>query len=306
MLLFDDGLGGVLAVDPDNRIGSRIEVDGQAAGDQPYRLSRVGDSLIVGWGSIYASEIQTGESTLVGNATIYVPAAEPDRVWLIKWAGGRIGQGAATAWQVDTTGQQLTEPVEIGIDGYPATGVPGGLALETDDGIQLWYPNGSLTSIGPGIVADVSGDQLAYCPTSQCTQMHIFNLRTEETVIVSSDDGFKTWNFGGRAAEFSPDATYLALTTNTGLVLATTETGVAVDIAIDISSNQPLYVGWSPDGSALFAASYSYGYSDTYIARYDIETGSLATAHLPFGGALSFIVLQPDEAAQYLIDKEQL
>ena len=309
VLLFDDGIDGVVALDPDGRVGSRSVIVGQRAGDQPYRITQVGDKLIVGWGGIYAADIYTGESTFLANATIYVPAAETDRVWLIKWAGGRIGQGVATAWQVDTAGQPLTEPTELGADGYPAIGVPGGLALETDAGIRLWYPGTGTTDVGFGgasaVVADVDSSQLAYCPTSTCTEMHITDLSTQGTVIIFHSEGFNTRTFGGRSARFSPDGTFLALTTERGLVLANTETGVATTLTDDLASEQPLYVAWSPDGRQLYAATYSYGFSESALARYDIATRVLTTASIPFGGALDFVVLEPHEADTYLRDEEQ-
>jgi hypothetical protein len=49
VLLFDDGIDGVLALDPDGRVGSRSVIDGQVAGSSPYRMTRVGDTLVVGW-----------------------------------------------------------------------------------------------------------------------------------------------------------------------------------------------------------------------------------------------------------------
>lgn len=79
VLVFDDGGDGVVAIDPDNRIGSRTVLEGHGGGDPPYRIARSGDSIIVGWGSIYATDIDTGAATLLGEATIFVPAAEPDR-----------------------------------------------------------------------------------------------------------------------------------------------------------------------------------------------------------------------------------
>lgn len=308
VLLFDDGIDGVLAIDPDTRIGSRRVIPGQVAGDQPYRLTRVGDKLVVGWSTVYADDIISGESTRLGNATIYVPAAEPDRVWLVKWSGDRIGQGTATAWQVDMSGQAITEPSELGADGYPQLGIPGGLAVRTEDGIRLWYPETGLSDVGFGdslaVVVGASGDHLAYCPSTDCTEMRIINLTTQETVIVSDETGFSGRLFGGPSARFSPDGSRLAIASAGGLVIANTDTGRARRVdgwPVDRST----YVAWSADGRRLYVATYSYGTTNTTIGRYDTATGDLVTAWLPFGGALDFIVLEPAEAAGYLQNDDQ-
>jgi len=74
VLIFDDGIDGVFAVDLDGRVGSRSVIEGQRAGDQPYRLTRVDGHFVVGWGTIYVADIATRVSAHLGEATIYVPA----------------------------------------------------------------------------------------------------------------------------------------------------------------------------------------------------------------------------------------
>ena len=73
-LLFDDGYDGVTALDLDTGVVGRRVVDGQRAGDQPYRLFRSGDSLIVGWGEVFAAPLDGGPSVSLGEATLAVPA----------------------------------------------------------------------------------------------------------------------------------------------------------------------------------------------------------------------------------------
>jgi WD40 repeat protein len=194
------------------------------------------------------------------------------------------------------------------VQGCPAIGIPGGLALETNDGIRLWYPERGVTDVPLGnasaVVADASEDLLAYCPDSTCTEMHITDLNTGDTVVIPSG-GFNTWAAGGLTARFSPNGSLLALTTEHGVALADTVTGTSTFIGDDLTTEQPLYVAWSPDGSQLYAATYSYGQSETVLARYDIDAGTLETARVPFGGTLDFVVLAPDEAARFLRDEDQ-
>jgi hypothetical protein len=90
-LMFDDGLDGVVVVDPNDPHLQGAKVEGQRAGDQPYRLELVGEHLIVGWEQIYAVEVASADSMLLADSTIYVPAAEPGRVWMIDYSGGKIG-----------------------------------------------------------------------------------------------------------------------------------------------------------------------------------------------------------------------
>lgn len=63
LLLFDNGLDGILAVEPDERLAARSTLEGQRAGDEPYSMIRVGDSLVVGSSEIFAVDIATREPT---------------------------------------------------------------------------------------------------------------------------------------------------------------------------------------------------------------------------------------------------
>ena len=50
VLALSDGYDGATFVDLDHRIAVRRPIDGERAGDQPYRLTRVGNALVVGLG----------------------------------------------------------------------------------------------------------------------------------------------------------------------------------------------------------------------------------------------------------------
>lgn len=89
VLLLSDGIDGVTAIDVDHRVAGRRVIEGERAGDQPFRITTTGDQLIVGWGEIYAMPLTRGPSRKIADATIYIPAAEPGQVWTITWEGGR-------------------------------------------------------------------------------------------------------------------------------------------------------------------------------------------------------------------------
>ncbi len=50
VLVFDDGYDGALVLDVDTGDQQRVGLPGQRAGDQPFRLHRMGSWLVVGWG----------------------------------------------------------------------------------------------------------------------------------------------------------------------------------------------------------------------------------------------------------------
>src|SRR5919106_3343148 len=99
LLLVDDGIDGLTAINLDRRLAGRSVVEGQRAGDEQYSMVKVGDRLVVGWGEPHSVDLTTREGISLGHATIFVPAAEPDRVWMIGYPGGRIGTGDPQVWQ---------------------------------------------------------------------------------------------------------------------------------------------------------------------------------------------------------------
>jgi hypothetical protein len=218
LILLDDGLSGIVAIDPDNRLAARSAVEGQRPGDEPYSMVRVGDSLVVGWSEIFAADIETRVSTSLGFATIFVPAAEQDRVWMIDWPGGRIGSGTPQVWQVSLAGEQLTEPVELDADGFPAFGIPGGLVLESARGLVLWDAATGETDLlsdrGRGSVLDVAGNEMAWCNTHLCTALHVTDLATlvtESHPAPAGSTGFRAGSGSfGAPSTFSPDGLWLA------------------------------------------------------------------------------------------------
>ncbi|MGH9235876.1 MAG: hypothetical protein ACRD0R_21365 [Acidimicrobiales bacterium] len=131
VLLVSDGIDGVTAVDLDHRFAGRRVVEGERAGDQPYRLTLTGSHLVVGWGEIYAAPLSGASSTRIDDATIYLPAAEPGEVWTVTWDGGRVGEGQASVRRVRVDGT-----IEFSSDGFdtarltPLLGVPGGVAVQ--------------------------------------------------------------------------------------------------------------------------------------------------------------------------------
>lgn len=302
-LVFDGGGNDVLAVDPDQRLAARTTLAGHRAGDPPFRLIEEDGRLVVGWGEVYAVDVVTGDAVELGRATIYLPAAEPNRVWLVDYPQGFIGGGTPVVWQVDTRGVPVTEPVTFDVPGFPAMGIGGGLAVETEDGVVLWdAATGEATArlgAGPATVADASGSLLAWCDPA-CLELHITDLATgAEVVATGSAAEFTTFSFGGRPARFSPDRRHLAALAGNALVLVDTADGSAREVAW-IPEGELAYVAWSPDGAQVFAASSSIGNGTTALVRYDVAERRATAATLPFGGTLGFVVLTAADGAPLL------
>lgn len=305
VLLFDDGYDGVLAVDLDARRAARRQLQGHRAGDQPHRLVRSGDHLLVGWSSVHAIAIADASSRPLGDATIFVPAAEPG-AWLVDYPGGAIGEGTPDYRRVDPRGRVVQQP-EGAPDGFPAGGVAGGVALEGHDEVSVWQAgSGRSTRLGDGgFVADTAADTVVWCE-ADCDSLRVTRLGG---ATVTVEPPRRHQRFDARSARRSPDGRWVAAiavgSDGTGepgpgtVVVADAATGATVAVTGALSP-APSFLGWSPDGSQLFFSTNSYGGSETLVGRYRPADGRLDLAALPFGGAMGFVVLDSDEADAFL------
>ncbi|GMR02316.1 MAG: hypothetical protein BMS9Abin20_0646 [Acidimicrobiia bacterium] len=304
VLLFDDGLEGILAIDPNERIGSRSVIDGQRPGDQPYRLQLANGYLVIGWGTVYANNVATRDSVPLGDATIFVPASDPTRVWLIDYPGGAILAGTPQVWQVSvSTGAQLSEPVAMDVDGFPSIGTPGGLAVETEAGIVLWDASigETVDVLGTdiGFVSDVSrgiNPRLAWCEAA-CNVLHITTIETGQDLTVTSPTGEP---FDARSARFSNDQRFLAATTGNDVIVVDLESESPYTAFTIGDSTTPVSLGWAPFGPDLFASTNSFQQSAMEVAWHNALSRDTAIVALPFGGAVSFVVVDANEASGFL------
>lgn len=310
LLLLDDGIEGLTAVDLDRRLAARSVVEGQRAGDEPYSMIKVGDRLVVGWAEPYSVDLVTREGISLGGATIFVPAAEPNRVWMIDYPGGRIGQGDPLVWQVDVvSGERVSEPTSLPRELYPAMGIPGGLALQTEGGISLWGgETGSFTHLaanGFGSPHDVHSDDLVWC-RDRCTQLVVTDTSNMESETFDPPSGYDMF----LTSKVSPDGrTLAALVGRQGrefyegeaiwlLDRDTNETIVVSDPQTHVEE-----LAWAPDGDQLFATSYSYLQTRTAVWRYKISDQEFSAVVLPFGGAISLVVVESSVADAYVGDE---
>ena len=301
-LIFDDGLDRAIVIDPNDSALHPVPVEGQRPGDQPYRLERVEDHLIVGWDEIYAVDLSSGVSSPVGDATIYVPASEPDRVWLIDYPSGRIGPETPTAWQASVARDTLRPRMTLPLAEPPAIGVPGGLAVETDSGISIIESSDlvvELVDTGPSFVSDVSAvgePVLAWCD-DKCEAFHISEIASgEDTTFGDLTRGDR---FEARAARFSPNGRYVAAPTAAGdIVIYDREQG-RTSIAFGIPV-VPMVVEWSADGSWLVGSGRDEGDDLTMIGVHELGTGVTLIFGLTERLGRAFVVVGEDTAEHFL------
>jgi WD40 repeat protein len=308
LLLLDDGIDGLTAVDLDRRLAGRSVVEGQRAGDETHSMIRVGDKLVVGWAEPHAVDILTRQAVSLGDATVFVPAAETNRVWMVD-SGSSIGQRQTEVWQVDVaTGQALQEPIPLETEGGPEIGILNGLALQTEEGMSLWDMQSdevtALEADGPGFAQDSHGDQLVWC-SGDCTALSLTNTSLQDTEHLDLPAPYET--VVGRS-QISADGRYVAsLLGEVGegvgkaIWIVDPQTGASYlvydpDTSVD-------FLAWSPDGDQLFATSYSYGGSSTVTWRYQVSDQEFSAVVLPFGGAMTPVAIDNSVADAYITDE---
>ena len=195
VLLFDDGGDGALAVDLDTWEQQRVELPGQRPGDQPFRLWQMGSWVVVGWEEVWA--VAPGQPEMarqLGEATVFLPHAKPDALWLIDYEGGRIGSGASTWTLIDASGTELAEVSSMPAGLLPDRGVPGGLAVDAPNGTLVYdLEQGRLVDNpvdGAARVADVTRERVAWCDDDPCKQLVITDADRAAVATVGSDETF--------------------------------------------------------------------------------------------------------------------
>jgi hypothetical protein len=304
-LIFDDGLDGVTVIDPNHPTGTNgIPIEGQRPGDQPFRLELVGGHLVVGWDRVYAVDLDTAASTLLGDATIFLPAAEPDRVWLIDYPGGRLGAGIPRAWQVSVLGEVISPPFELKTDGVPEIGVASGLALESDSGILIWDLDEeevvARLGLGSSFISDTTSEQgaaLAWCD-DPCDELHITDIPfMEDQTIIHPGQGNR---FLARAARFSSDGRYLAAPTEAGDIIVFDRGTGRSHVAFSLPPNHIDHLEWAPSTNEIFATALVENELTTRIALHMLGTGRPETMDVCQSLGSDFVVVREEDARSLL------
>lgn len=298
VLLFSDGIDGATAIDLDRRLAGRRVIDGERAGDQQFRLTLTGDKLVVGWGEIYASPLAGGPSKKIADATIYLPASEDGEVWTLTWEGGRIGSGSAILRRVQIDGTTVFESTSFDPAVLePVQGVPGGLLVNSPEGVVVWDANTETTGpvLGPGraVIATTDGQTVAWCADS-CNEIHTASLQRKGAPTAAYASGAQQIVLlsGGNLAVLRPDGE-LTLTS-----LSTSTEGEVVARGLDALGT----LVRSHDGKQLFYTENSYGASSMRVGRYSLESLQWEIETLPIGDGLAAIAVTRDEARSFFAE----
>ncbi len=298
VLLFDDGYDGVTALDLDTGVVGRRVVEGQRAGDPPHRLFRAGDSLVVGWGEVFAAPLDGGRSVSLGEATTAVPAAEPGRVWLATWSEGSPGSGPLTMRLVDLEGRVVETLTGAGAG---PMGVSGGVVFDPPEGAYLVLSDTDDVTgfLGDTRVLAAGRDRYVTCD-GPCDRLTVLQRGTPG-YSVPVPPGITLVDTQAARSALSPDGSRLAAVAGSpaGARLVVVDVGTG-QLLVDEPVDNSAYPVWSPDGSQLFWSTYSYQEATTLVVRYAVESGVVESRRLPFGGALRPVALHRSEAAAFL------
>ena len=284
--------------------------------DQRTAITR--NSLVVGWGDVWASPISGGRGRLLGPVVTSVPAAEAGAVWLVNYPGGRIGEGPPIFSEVTTTGSVLRS--EVGpppSTGLPIVGIPGGLAFDTSTGIALWsfYLRAftrQLAGTGPGYIGDSAAGLVAWCD-NLCLSVHV-------TATASGDDRTfplpqPGWTVAQESVRLSPDGRYVAVMATRGIVgtnplgdldMIDIQTGRADVIQTNLSAYTQL--SWASNSKELFFVSNDFASSNfasndrrgMTVGQVEARAGSAQTGFIPTRDSEQFVIVNRSQVGALL------
>lgn len=293
VLIVDDGLEGLTIVDPAAGLAFHRTAEGQRRGDQPHRLIRSGDRLVVGWGGISSTTLTGADPVDLGDATIALPAHEGGLVWLVTYASGRIDGGEQRVQLVDVTTGEVEADGTLPAGTRVLAGVPAGLALNGADGIEVWSADTgdvtrTLESAPATFVGGASLEHLASCG-GDCDVLHLTRMADGTAVTVDAPPGL-VFDAGG--ARFAPRGRVLAVPMRppapiehddvASLALVEVATGElrAVQPPEGASTDR---VVWSVDGRTVYGLPQTGAGGDAVLVRVDAASGTPTAVHLPSG-----------------------
>jgi hypothetical protein len=304
VLILDDGASGIVAVDLDHRIAQRRPTPGGGTQEQPIGIVGADSGFFVGSNDTYAVPFDGSPPIAVGRATEFTRAAEPNDVWLLTWPGGREGSGVPLSLrEVDGHGKVLRQATNTDPTlGFPAIGIPEGIAYETSSGVALWDAQTAKVTGRLGsraaFVDDIHDRMLAWCE-DLCATEHITQIGGRDlTASVPTNAA----SFSARSARFSPDGRYLAAVAGPSgpisndslfeIVLIDTQTGASriitpKNMRLDVS------LAWSTDSQRLFFSPTAPVNTKITLGEYALPTHQLHIASVPFWGHLGIAVPKP-------------
>ena len=281
--------GRLSVVDVDAGKGATVLLPELTGGDPPYRLLGRSDKIVF-YGragddtGIYVLDPDDLDSrTLIGVASLFLPSANEDRVWLVDGAF----RPTQTVREVALDGKVTVAATRT--PNLPVlAAVSGGLVLGGQDGLVVWDPTtgrSSRITSGQTTLVGARSDQVAVC-TDTCTTLVITDLPTGRSTSVPAPPGFQF-----TPGVYSPSGNQLAfpaLAEDGSLYLGIVDpkTGAVVVAPTTISGPFQSIV-WSPSGRWVFFAQADghYGFYGVDAAATFLVPGQLT--HPIYGLATS-------------------
>lgn len=188
---------------------SQHQLPGIAGCDcQPYLIEAGKQLVYVGSGGTTAIPADlTGKPRVLGTTPFFAPAAVPGHVWLIRFAGGMLGQAPVRAWPVPVIGGPPGEAVTLPPGaGDVIRGTDAGLLLSVRHGrgfgLALWAPGSAPANLPHSRASgprgfDATSLLVAYgtgCePFGPCKMLRVFNVVTGSLASFPAPAGTAGW-----------------------------------------------------------------------------------------------------------------
>lgn len=235
-------------------------------------MVRAGDRLVFWGGDTYTldpNEVDRPAVKISDDSWIFVPSADPDRVWVEV-----RDKKASTPYDfVFDAVREIAADGTVTAEGPPFEGrwidaaVSVGVVSETDDGLVVWDPTAREVVTGlraSGPTAATFGNTLVWCE-NHCPALHFSQVLTGEDRVIRPPEGFSF--FDGWSGKFSPDGSTFAVPVsgdeNFGphgshaVALVDVRSGNVSQLVPGSSTNAGCcQLSWDPTGSRLYIAAF--------------------------------------------------
>ncbi len=252
-------------------------------GDPPFPLLRRGHRLVYfgGGAGPYAGGAYSIDLNLlqrprrlvsprIGGFGLFIPSANPNRVWVGLENPSRPRRGLVAVREVSAGGRVITPEVRLPRGSWPMVGLRNGLAINPPhrSGVAVWSPRrGEITATVKGEYAYaanasllVSGDAAYSVPA-----LDFSDVRSGRGHTVTPPAGLR--NFDGIRGAFAPDGHLFAVPVTRGrelvgarqLALINSRSGELRVVPGSRVARADGYVAWASDGRSVFMSGGANG-----------------------------------------------
>jgi hypothetical protein len=259
--LFLAGDGEAWVVHPATASVTRLDAPGLPPGDPPYRIARRGDALVAWAYRTLVLDPVSGSTTrlLASDSLIFLPSAQPDRVWVGIADDERADGGLTAVREIAVDGTVTVQDTPPPGGRWPVAAVEDDLVFQGDGGLFMWDPRtGTVVGRLPGdLPVAWQRSRLAWCADA-CDEIHVTDRADGSDLVVSPPAG--TVGFEALHGAFSPDGTTLAVALRLGggpeaprqLGLIDVATGEVRAVDGTRVDTPYVFVDWSPSGRSVY------------------------------------------------------